>query len=382
MNWEAGSPAPGAHIERLALVEPDHGRPYLAWVDSGVVADHSGWYQLDHQDSCLSRLAAYVPGRGRGEEMAPPLPEGATVPYELRRDLILQPATGLHGRVLSPEGAAVADAAVCASPTWTVDPQDLFEPGEFDSAVFAEAASRNWAYRDTTNDDGRFELPALEPGSWTIIVEPVRHGVSVFETALTAAAGNTEQDFTLDAEICWSVVVRDEHSQPVEGVQIRSSSKLGTCTSVGEEEHTGPDGRVELCEVPPLDAWIFAEVSGFSPVTTTNEDGAAIVEIEMLATGAVKGRLVPFEPDHCRCTTFAAPGGGVGSELIVEDDGTLLVEGVPRGDHRASFHTQWGSWLPEERYHVEPGEVTDLGTIELTAYPESCPASTTSPGDF
>ena len=369
VTWEDGSPASGALIEQLALVEPDHGGIYLAWVDSGVVADHSGWYQLGHQDSCPSRLAAYIPGRGRGEEMAAPLPDGATVPYELRRDLVLQSAVGLRGRVLSPEGSVVADAVVCASPTWTVDPLDLFEPGEFDSETFQEAASRNWAYRDTTDDDGRFELPALDPGSWTIIVEPVRYAVSVFETMLTADAGNTEQDFTLDAASCWSVVVRDEHSMPIEGVRVSSHSKLGTCTSLVEEERTGPDGRVELCEVPRIDAWVHAEAPGFSPVSLTNEHGAPAVEIEMLATGAVMGRLVPFEPEHCPCTTFAAPGGGVGSELIVEDDGAFFVEGVPRGDHRSSFHTKWGSWLPEERYHVEPGEVTDLGTIELTAAP-------------
>jgi hypothetical protein len=189
---------------------------------------------------------------------------------------------------------------------------------------------------------------------------------------LPAAGLVIENEFVLEFDTCWTVVVVDESSRPVAGAEVDAYSARGSCSWPTGQAMTDHRGRVEICEVSPNRAAVRAIATGFQKLHITNDEGADPFQIELPAAGSLEGRLVPYKPGDCPCITFF---DGVGVDLTVSDDGTFTLEHVPPGSSSASFHTSWGFWLPETTYLVEAGQVTDIGIVPLEPSPPTSPPS-------
>lgn len=55
----------------------------------------------------------------------------------------------------------------------------------------------------------------------------------------------------------------------------------------------------------------------------------------------------------------------------VADDGTFTIDHVLPRTHGVSIHTSGGHWITSAPISVRPGEVTDLGNVELEGADES-----------
>ncbi len=292
VTWEDGTAAEGAEIEVLDQ-GADFGK-YNLWTPTGVFTSSTGNYELPHQEGCPLRLGATLPGRGRGEEKADPLPRNARVPYDMERDIIMERAVSVAGRVVDDEDRPIDGAMVSASRAWLDDPEDLMN-----NALDREAwgmVGMNMAYADTTGPDGGFELRALTLDTWALTAEAEGYEPVKVELEHLGKAAPGFTEIRLQPARCWTVRVNDETREPIGGAEVLVSAGLQTHFAF-DEAVTNGTGVAEICSVAATGANLSVKAPGHLQAHVHNDDGLLELVVDLEPAASLHG--VVAEPSLC-----------------------------------------------------------------------------------
>jgi hypothetical protein len=330
------------------------------WVESDVTTDAAGMYQMPHQSTCPVRLAAVVPGQGRGEENVPPIEDGGAVPYDFQRDIIMIEAVDVTGQVVDWDGNPIEGCVVCTRRL--LSPSDIIraQPGDLAFGP-SELLSRLFAMQTATDEFGRFRLPSLAPGQWSVTADSSDQGMASED--ITVPFDSEEGEILLVLSVSpWVISLSDEEHRPIPGASLLVMN-LG-CRTHSEEGRTSDAGLLEINGVDPSRASVLVEeLPGYPRIRVVNERGALFFPVELPSEGGIRGRISPHHQDE-RVTLMCPP-----SRIIVDatedTDETLMFDGLPPGDHLCAISTKHGLWTLPRNIHVESGRVTDIGIINL-----------------
>jgi uncharacterized GH25 family protein len=228
---------------------------------------------------------------------------------EVRHDVSL-PDTGIKGQVVDAGGKPVSGATVMASAAGA-DVSKITDMGAVMESIGGQAF---------TDDEGRFALSGMKPGSWTLRVQAQGYTTKVVEGVVAMEGGGPEVRVVLDSGVDVVVRVVGPDGNPVRGAGVFLTDESGReVTNVRQFDavRTGDDGRATV-QAPPGSLRVEAAAAGYAPGSTT-----AVVP----ASGEVTVRLA--KGASVRVSVKDAGGGavsGAGVEL-------LDAEGKPFGRH-------------------------------------------------
>ena len=237
-----------------------------------------------------------------------------------------------------------------------------------------EELRRCWAYAEETGPNGEFSFPPLSYGEWVLLASAEGHDRARLEVTVGAQAPSEQLVWRMPAESCWSVVVRNSEGVTVPDASLEVGSFHEGCHDVQKQELvTGEDGSALVCGIDAWASTVTARATGLTKDFIRTFEDTDEVTITLEPAAALKGRFVPFKPADGPGFTLAAGGGRM--DFDVQEDGTFFLDHVRTGENRGSIHTNCGSYLPVESFDLKPGEVRDLGEIELVpngTRPEHC----------
>jgi hypothetical protein len=234
-----GNPVPGAV---LTVLRGD------GWQAGRTVADAAGGYELTDVASRAFTLIAQA--RGYAPEAAAVTADGGVV----SRDVALAGAGGLAGAVRSAADAPLPGATVVIS--------------DASGAVLAQ---------EVTGRDGKFLLPGLTEGSYTVSATAAGHRPASTQVEVNGATRTTSLALMPEAEV--HGVVKDRSDTPVPGVTVSLANTEG---EVVASVVTGADGGYRLTGLDGGEHTLVA--GGYQPVST-------VVRIEDGQTSSVTVRL-------------------------------------------------------------------------------------------
>ena len=282
--------------------------------------DDRGHFRLEGVGAGLYSLSATAHGFGsaRKGNVRP----GATV------NLIARAGGWLAGQVSDPQGRPLKGALVRAE----LEPQ-------FWGASTVE----------TTDAEGRFELPGLDPGNYTVAVRHADFAPGVVSGVAVDAEGRSDLTITLAAGAAVTGRLVDSEERPLAGrVAAQELAGQPMPRSLVEllRADAGPDGRFRIERVPPgsfaLGAMaprytgrrVEAEVSGREAVIDV---GDIALEPGLAIRGRVRTSSGASVPD-AQITTggFDMMRGGTFSETRSEADGSFVLAGLIPGPTRVN----------------------------------------------
>lgn len=357
VTWPDGKPAEGARIQILLVTRQTEDGP--RWEDTGANTDSDGFYELNRREVCPLRLAAWVPAKGRGEEMAAPVLDEDEDATRIRRDIMLDEAFALRGIVRDERGAVVAQGEVSALGTWALTSNPV------DADHTREVIARMNANRATIGVDGRFEFPALPAADWTLTV-----ACETYEPTIVTLA---EEDIRNEQLI--EVTVKDPRCLDVFVVDSEGHGIPGEVTRHVYYQDPGPDvsfatdnaGHVEVCGGVIIGTKLIACAQGFdcrkAKIENTDDDvvielgGAGQIQIRAVVEGEATTAWIVFmtTPDHP--LTFP-------QEIPANE--TVIYEHAPVGTGIMMLYgggPQSTLWKGE--ITVEHGQTLELGVVHV-----------------
>jgi protocatechuate 3,4-dioxygenase beta subunit len=316
----AGQPL--AQVRVVAV--PATGMAVSAWeTDKESIearTDARGHFQLDGVGSGLYSLSATAHGFGsaRKGNVRP----GATV------NLIARPGGWLAGQVSDPQGRPLKGALVRAE----VEPQ-----------LWGGSAV------ETTDAEGRFELPGLDPGSYTVVARHADFAPGVVSGVAVDAEGRA--DLTIPLAVGAAVTGRlvDSEERPLAGrvaAQELAGQPLPRSLVELLRTDTGPDGRFRIERVPPGSYALGAVAPRFSGRRVEAEVSGreAVIDLGDIALEqglAIRGRVrtssgTPVPDADIRTGGFDMMRGGTFSETRSEPDGSFVLAGLLPGPTRVN----------------------------------------------
>jgi large repetitive protein len=282
--------------------------------------DDRGHFRLEGVGAGLYWLSATAHGFGaaRKGNVRP----GATV------NLIARAGGWLAGQVSEPQGRPLKGALVRAE----LEPQ--FWGG---STV------------ETTDAEGRFEIPGLDPGNYTVVVRHADFAPGVISGVAVDAEGRSDLTITLAAGAAVTGRLVDSEERPLAG-RVAGQELAGQPMPRSLVEllraDAGADGRFRIERVPPgsfaLGALaprytgrrVEAEVSGREAVIDL---GDIALEPGLAIRGRVRTSSGAPVPD-AQITTggFDMMRGGTFSETRSEPDGSFVLAGLIPGPTRVN----------------------------------------------
>lgn len=391
VTWEDGTPAAGAIIEVLHDPSGEFGS-YWNWLDSGVRTDPSGMYRLPIQNRCPLRIAATVPGKGRGIEEEMPRFDGSGIdpyPDPYRRDIVIEPSSSVPGLVQNPEGQPIEGATVYLS-TWRalefeagrLSPEDRGD-GWSDPELVNEMYS-SWSRSVQTDEAGKFEFDAVVPDRWVFRAEAEGYTPDQVEQAIQRG-GDQLVAITLHPIVARSLKVIDERDSPIPGATVwilRSSidsvDRSGETLAIATLE-TGNNGIVTFGDIDILGRAVVATADGYDEriIEPTDRD-LSVFLIRLGPGGCVTGILEPRFRGSMIChwlnwSRYDSDQLGLvvpTSYVTTNEAGEFTSCGFPSGiaelslmclvtsDPEPFSGEVWSGTL-----YVKPGETIDLGTI-------------------
>ena len=350
-------PVPSAQIEIL-VGEAAH----RSWKKTGILTDEQGRYELPPQDECPPRIAVLIPNKLRGEELDCPISDLREIELRMQRDIVVSPAQMLAGVVIKFDGTPAADSPVTISSARILD-MDWFS-GRSDTEIL-ELIIRNWAISTVTDDEGRFEFPAVSPDRLVIVVTATDHERTMLNVNHVVSEDTEPIEIKLKKPTCWSVRVLDHEGNALSQSVVTVSDRVGAIRDLERiTTDTDGSGEAEVCEIESWAATIHAYGPGHTREFVRNETTAESVTIQLNRAATIKGKLVPYKDGDCPCHHFAS-GSGVGMDIEVQDDGSFTADHIRPGENRGSFHTCAGYHLTKKSWDLEPGEIRDIGSIRI-----------------
>jgi hypothetical protein len=198
---------------------------------------------------------------------------------ELARDVVLQPALMLAGRVVGPGNVGIAGVRILALGTMT--------------------ANQGTRTATQSREDGGFLFEDLGPGKY--MLQPVKQGW-LYKELPRADAGEANVIIEMYKLPCVSGTVVDAKSgKPVAGFGARLrffyQEDVPTAPSDIEGAFKSADGSFELCGVREgkyvVEAWADGFAPSYStPITVTAQQDVGGVEVALKEGGALVGRVV------------------------------------------------------------------------------------------
>lgn len=271
----AGAPYTGAMIVFMG-----ESKDVLASMkSSGVAADGSYSVELEspgHYAVMVQRTSG-KPGEQQNIEFS------RTVPAVKDLELDFAMPTGrISGRVLGADGQPAAGASVTISPDHGVETGSLFG-GQFSLS--------------STDAEGRYDLAALKPGSYSVSAGGSPFGGMLGDTSTHGRALRTrlrvtegswlkDIDFRLDKACSVTVTVVDDQDRPVTGANVFARDAEGQLVDAISMLATSPDGTAKYPGLAPGHYTFSARHEGRASGESSR------VEVEAGSTKAVKLSLL------------------------------------------------------------------------------------------
>ncbi len=380
VRWEDGSPAGGARIE--VFVDPRYEATRRMWIDTGVVSNESGAYEMPQQPSCPMRMAASLPGRGRGEESFDLGSEGPPMEGRVLRDLVLLPARSLEGRVVDPDGnplEGVELAMATASAVAWRDTNASTAEDPFSDAALADALMKGWARTALSDASGRFAFDAVAAGDWVVRGEGESHEPAMETVSLAQDGPPPNVELVLEPIQPWVVRVTRRDGGPVPEARVGvgergpgpDESLTGTARTVTDTTDPRGEAYFEVSCRPRC--IVTAEADGLSHASTILEDTPkTAVEFALGPAGEVRGTVDPQPDEPMSCLVMRRPTDLTQMRnddamsvrwLEVAEDGSFRLEHVPAGG--MELELTCGLARSNLRLDLTAGQDLDLGTVTL-----------------
>ena len=193
--------------------------------------------------------------------------------------IVMDPVASIGGIVVDSEGEPVSDVSVAVHNV-NVDP---------------DAVGWGSAWGSTTNKAGRFEIPALAEGVYTVVAYDPSFPLTGEEPMqeVTLRAGEQTKDIRLVCEtpggIGISGRVTNNHGEPVGGAEITACSREGRRIHT----HTDEDGRYEIIRLTDSVYSVTATHERYRSVSRGNvQPGGDSVDFVMKDRSVVEGQVV------------------------------------------------------------------------------------------
>jgi hypothetical protein len=319
--------------------------PVSWWEESSSpqgTTDAEGRFRLENVGPSLQRVE--VTARGYAVARRTAVRAGTTV------DFVLRPGSGLSGSVLDAEGRPVEGARVLAM-------------AETDSA-------RRTA---SSQGDGRFDLPGLEPGRYTLIARHASFAPSVLSGVSIEPDSSAEATLSLAAGVALSGRLVGSDERPRSG-QVLLQELAGQVVShtVGEvvRAAAGADGRFRLENIPTGASVFLVSSPGlvnrrleldFSARETVVDLGDIVLEAGLSIRGRV--RSTSGAPIADAQVWAHSQGRSSNVETRAESDGSFLIGGLASEPYRVGAHAPG--------FSMSPGRAAVPGsdTIEISLSP-------------
>ena len=313
-----GRPVPGATVE---MKRPGEALLALAGLESKRTekgeTDAQGRFALPGAAGELVSFTVEAPGFLEFEQADLTCPEDLNVPLE---DFVLEPGLVLWGRVTDPTGRPIEGAELELG--WS-----FFRVGGDESDPDA-----------VSDAEGRFELPAVEPGSWSVSVRADGHPLRIYQGD-DAEAGRLEPPLDVELPIGRSIsgTVSGVPAAKLDVLRVRASSVEDTgrsfFRSAGPDlSEIAADGSFEIPNLDPALLYDVTIVGGTDPSALFFGGGRGTGE---------------------RANTVQVPAGTEGVELAYRLGGTLSFQAVDAGTRE-----------PVEDFVAEIGQLLQRITIE------------------
>lgn len=368
VRWEDGDAVGGAeiYIYQSLLAQKVMGTAPHVWAPTGLHTDPDGGFRLPETEVCPLRLAASLDGEGWAEEVQAPVDRDEVPPYEIRRDLTMIPAIPVTGRVVDGDGAPIADALVSATRTYVAEEQWMDEDheGARRSPEFWDLVSRWWAYRTLTDSTGRFSL-TLTSDEWTLLAEAEGYPNGV-EKVDNSDRHGAPVEIVLAMDSCWTIQVVDEGGVGLPDCEVTVGPQQSTNYN-RQSRMTDEEGSLEVCDVHPHSARVFATAEGKVDDWIVNESGENPLLLTLGEGATLVGTLLPPATDEEACIVvgmgFVGTGGlPTSMRFSTDEQGRFEVGGVPPG--QVSLQIACKGFLPAQtRAEIEPGARVDLGEL-------------------
>lgn len=234
--------------------------------------------------------------------------------------LELEPGVRLVGRVLGPNGTALADATVMVQPSPT---------GSF--------AMSGALRRTTTDANGEYVLEGLEPGEETIEAAHPKYNDS--SKNVTLKGRETRLDFQLEGGQTVTGMVVTDSGAPVAEAEVEAFSAGGGRHTA----RTNAGGTFEMEGVRPGRYRFTAAKSGFleGRVDDLEVGAGALVRITLQTGGSIYGRVTGLsEAEMANVTVTARGTRGASSSAAVDPQGNYRLDGAPTGTVTVSAAVQ------------------------------------------
>ena len=383
VTFEDGQPVHGAIIEMLTA-KTNTG----TWVDSGIRTGADGWYELPRQDRCPLLLAATLDGRGRGEEVENPFlgADAAASQDAQRRDILVEPACAVGGRVIDQHGSSVSGSEVSVATQEGADWESgkLRRASIFEDRDLMHEVVTRWGTTAITNEDGEFSFPALAPHSW--IVHAEAPGFDSARVTLSFEADDVPEplEITLRKVQPWTVQVIDEEDRPIPDAvvclgttptDIRLPANLDPFVYCAEEAATDDHGIARFEERGNARRSIDAFAAGYDRRSIRSEEHLDSALVRLYPAGKIVWKIEPAPADgtQCMATNQRPPTGHdmrdgtpVISRIVYPDaGGRFVIEDATAGAYELMITCSpvTGANI-REKFGLAAAEVRDLGAIQ------------------
>jgi hypothetical protein len=228
-----------------------------------------------------------------------------------------------------------------------------------------------------TDDEGRYELPGLEPGPWRLQTLKTgyislqfgqRRPFGPAEPIRLSAGDRAIADFALTRSSAINGRIYDEYGEPLAGIRInvmrsRMVQKRRRLEAIGEGDHTDDTGAFRIYGLPPGEYYVSASLrvapiesvirTTYSPTYYPGTGNVAEAQRVLLGPGSeatIDFPLLPFRTARVSGTVLtssgapaaaylnlAAEGGELGVALgvggVTREDGGFTLADVPPGSY-------------------------------------------------
>ena len=353
---EQGAPVAGANVVYMSMANSLHTG---TWAHDALESDEQGQFRLPPLARGTYRFSARKSGFATGFS-DPVTLDGVTSVTDVQ--IRLSPEGQIAGQVLSTGGLPVASATV----------------------VVAVAESQWHNTRQVITDvDGRFSLGGLPRGKLLAMAHNERASSDHQKIDLRREGKQGDLTLTLQHEDFIAGRVIDPQGQALDGIEVRAypvrslgghkrTDSLAWMLRRSYQELTDASGAFQLTGLPPGEYELRANPPQMSArgldwlrQGTKAKSGDTDVLIELEPAGSLHGKVAFADGSVPEMYTVSLWESRLDIRPFRNADGEFAIDALPPGEYTVRVN---GPGFEQKRVSgvlVEPGESSDLGTVEV-----------------